>query len=183
MDLTFIRHAISKGNEDHSIYYKMLDYEVPLSEQGIKDAEKINFSKWDFTEIYCSPYIRCLQTRDLIFTDHWGGLGVEDPLLIERQWGGLRDLVDGKDFDPKIHFNFFYRPKNGESFFDVYQRVVLFFNQIRETHNDSDKICIISHGEWIRVALMYLDKTTVQKFHEDRVKVKNLEIINRFDVL
>jgi broad specificity phosphatase PhoE len=85
--------------------------------------------------------------------------------------------VDGKEFNAEKHFHFFFRPPGGESFFDVYQRVVMFFQEMKKyLTGDEKEICIVSHGEWIRVALMYLRETTVEDFQTNRIKVKNCEI-------
>jgi len=178
MEITFIRHAQSMGNVNHSIYYEMMDCDVPLSQKGINDARKLNIGfAHQFKKIYYSPFLRCIQTKNLIFKESSITNQTENPLLIERQWGGLRDIIETKDFDAEKHFNFFYRPPNGESFFDVYQRVIMFFDQLKKNHDEFDKICLITHGEWIRVALMYLDNTTVEDFHKNHIKVKNLDII------
>jgi len=171
MYITLIRHAQSLGNADHTIYHKMMDHEIPLTEKGVKDAEKKYSSEKLYNQIYYSPYTRCVHTKNLLFGD---SKGIENPLLIERQWGQLRNLVGTKNFDKKVHFNFFYRPQNGESFFDVYQRVALFFEFIKSRHSTLHNICIVSHGEWIKVACMYLEGNTVEDFHNDRSRITNL---------
>jgi broad specificity phosphatase PhoE len=184
MNIVLIRHAQSLGNLDNKIYYKIPDYEVPLSEKGIKDAENLHLGKAvplniNVFTLYYSPFIRCIHTKNILFPEQ---KGEENPLLIERQWGTLRDIVDSKEFEADKHFNFFYRPPNGESFFDAYQRVIMFFDMIRRNHDKSDSIIIISHGEWIRLALMYLTKTSVEDFHKERIRVPNLGIFVEYDV-
>jgi broad specificity phosphatase PhoE len=104
------------------------------------------------------------------------------PLLIERQWGGLREIVDNRELDRDEHFQFYYRPPNdGESFFDCYQRVVMFFQELRTNpkYQGWDNIFIFTHGEWIRLALMYLDGKSVEEFTEHQKNPKNCEVICR----
>jgi broad specificity phosphatase PhoE len=186
MKISFIRHAISEGNKNHKIYNIVSDWNVPLADEGFEQAEKVkNSGKLEHVDIvFCSPYLRCKQTCDVIFTNNkiWNPTIIENPLLVERDWCGLRDIVDGKEFNAEKHFHFFFRPPGGESFFDVYQRVVMFFQELRNymdktyLKHDNKHVCIVSHGEWIRVALMYLRHMTVEEFQTNRIKVKNCEI-------
>jgi len=181
MKIHFIRHGQSQGNVDHKIYNIVSDWNVPLTEKGFEQAENVkNSGKLDRVDIvFYSPYLRCKQTCYTIFSNPklWNPEIIENPLLVERDWCGLRDIVDGKEFDRDKHFHFFFRPPGGESFFDVYQRVVMFFQEMKKYLNDNiNNVCIVSHGEWIRVALMYLRGTTVEDFQTNRIKVKNCEI-------
>jgi len=181
MKINFIRHAISLGNKNHKIYNIISDWNVPLADEGFEQAQAVHSSKKleNCDLVFCSPYLRCKQTCDIIFTNNrfWNPTIIENPLLVERDWCGLRDIVDGKEFNAEKHFHFFFRPPGGESFFDVYQRVVMFFQEMKKyLTGDEKEICIVSHGEWIRVALMYLRETTVEDFQTNRIKVKNCEI-------
>ena len=197
MELFLIRHAESQGNVDPDTYRRMPDCDVPLTKLGKKQAKEcgqillkdyINPASrriWTFStddpvvDIEYSPYRRAKDTCDLIFDNI--GIGYkfkENVLLREREWGELREHVESENFDPKKHFNFFYRPDNGESFADLYTRVVTYFNTIRDREDNRIKV-IVAHGEWIKLALMYLDGVSVEDFTNNYYKIKNCEINKR----
>ena len=194
MNLYFIRHGESIANTDPSEYYRNLDCHIELTEQGKAQCEEAAnelsnlINLWGGTFIV-SPFKRARDTANLIMDELFAGnrhnIRVswevkENPLITERAWGGLREVVESKEFNPDVHFNFFHVPPNGgESFHQCYQRVVLFFQELRHNHHKSDQIIIVSHGEWIRLALMYLDGTTVADFDAKRTKIDNCEIIHR----
>jgi broad specificity phosphatase PhoE len=174
MILTFIRHAQSIGNVNPNIYYEIEDSKVPLSEKGIDDAKLLDLSGHVFDKLYYSPYLRCIQTKDILFGEN---VGTVDELLVERRWGELRDIVDSGEFDKKTHFDFYFRPKGGESFYDLYQRILKFFSYLLSEHKKGDSVCIVSHGEWIMTALQYLRRKGFDNYHESCSCVKNLEVI------
>lgn len=72
--LVLIRHARTTGNDDHTVYAKLPDALVPLSEEGHKQSEKLgaffkdhlNESGWlkNGLRFYISPYLRARQTLD-----------------------------------------------------------------------------------------------------------------------
>jgi broad specificity phosphatase PhoE len=186
-----IRHAESEGNIDKSVYYEKHDSEICITNHGHAQAkacavELLNLTKADSIDLYASSYIRAIQTSEYIreeFIAHGTAIHFqENPLLRERDWGGLRDIVDNRHLKKEGHFNFYYRPDKGESYADAYARVFSFFTHLRcirqQNHSTSD-IVIVSHGEWIRLALMYLDGFGVDYFAEHRKNPKNATIIER----
>lgn len=177
MELFLVRHGQSEGNVDKSKYFEKLDCQIELTNQGIEDAknaarkilelqEHISF----FGSVYYSPYIRAIQTKEVLISEMKKSNGTlvyfdnikESVLLREREWGGLRDIVES-GMKSENHFNFFYRPLNGESFADCYNRVVL-FDQWIQTDSTSDKNIIVAHGEFIKLYLMHKLGWTVQEF-------------------
>jgi len=191
MNIYLIRHAQSMGNIDPNEYYRKHDSKIELSGEGKRqsadlgiDLRKIT-NKSDRNLAISSSFKRAIHTRDIAIacfegTDRKCHLDTS-PLLIERQWGGLREIADNGELDREQHFQFYYRPPNGESFMDCYQRVVMFFHELRTNpkYQGWDNIFIFSHGEWIRLALMYLDEKSVKEFTENRKNPKNCEVIKR----
>ena len=184
-----IRHAESEGNVDKSVYYEKHDSEILITEHGHAQAKECAVQLLQLVgnasvDIYASSYIRARQTAQYMF-DALSNDGKvismqENPLLRERDWGSLRDIVDNRHLKKEAHFNFYYRPDKGESYADAYHRVFSFFTHLRCTHKDENKdIVIVSHGEWIRLALMYLDGFGVDYFAEHRKNPKNASIIER----
>jgi len=201
MKIILVRHAQSRGNLDPSEYYRTLDCDIELTEKGVDQARQAGdeisriLTNLEFNggnsplALISSTYRRAEHTAEIIEKRlielanngfHWEPHSYSDPLLVERAWGGLRELIDSRDFKSEIHFNFYYVPPNGgESFFDCYQRVVMFFQELMRKFTGYENVVIVSHGEWIRLALMYLDGSSVQNFTVNRKNPKNCEIIVR----
>ena len=194
-NLYIVRHAESLGNIDKKVYYQMNDCDIPITDLGKTQAlaagktlnDLITSDRGD-TLFISSTFKRATDTRDILLEEclkHTPGLKEyfdkkTCPLCVERSWGGLREIVDGKLLNRDEHFNFYFQPPHGgESFFQCYQRVVLFFQELRHKHGKFSNIVVISHGEWIRLALMYLDGKSVEEFTTHRKNPKNCEILVR----
>lgn len=189
--LYLIRHGQSEGNVNTQVYYDKNDSDIELTALGHSQslaagAELAGMIGHYTPRIICSSYMRAKQTASGIYSvlaeDHQPSLQ-EDVLLREREWGSLRTVVDNRHLKREEHFNFYYRAMGGESFADAYSRVVLFFQwlelrRLRDSQDDSP-IIIVSHGEWIRLALMYLDGNTVEHFTVNRKNPKNCVIQTR----
>jgi len=189
--LYLIRHGQSEGNVNTKVYYDKNDCDIELTELGHSQsltagAELARMIDHGTPKIICSTYARAKQTARGIYSvlaeDHQPSLR-EDVLLREREWGSLRTVVDNRHLKSEEHFNFYYRAMGGESFADAYARVVLFFQELtlQRLRNPLDDcpIVIVSHGEWIRLALMYLDGNTVEHFTVNRKNPKNCAIQTR----
>ena len=187
MKIYLVRHFESMGNIDPSEYFRKLDSEIELSENGKHQSIKTGNDIMDLMDyrnslrlypskdpiyfnMYYSPYKRTTQSANLIHErlPYFEGYKInefkESPLLVERAWGSLRDIVEsGKKNEG--HFNFFYRPLNGESFADAYQRVVLFDMWLKSTSKYEHNI-IVAHGEFNKLYLMYLLGWTVEEFEK-----------------
>jgi broad specificity phosphatase PhoE len=185
-NLYLIRHGQSVANVDPSHYYTQHDHLIGLTDLGREQAkaagERVSYlvQNRPFAIIH-SPFVRASETASIIdsqcilagkyATVH------ESPLLYERSWGNLRDIVDSPELDASMHFNFFYRPVSGESFADTYVRVVLFMQELRAGRYDHDDIVIVAHGEWIRLALMYLRGQSVDFFNRYHTNPENCKVI------
>lgn len=187
-----IRHAESEGNVDKSVYYEKHDSEICITENGRSQAKEcsdllVSLIGQAHVDIHTSSYIRARQTSQYLFDalQHNGNAVTtqENSLLRERDWGSLRDIVDNRHLKKEAHFNFYYRPDKGESYADAYGRVFAFFTHLRcrraESNSHSSDVVIVSHGEWIRLALMYLDGFGIDYFAEHRKNPKNACIIER----
>lgn len=191
IQLYLIRHGESEGNVDTQVYYDKNDCDIQLTALGheqslVAGTELSALIKHTTPQLICSPYMRAKQTASNIYNvlvkDSFPSL-TEDVLVREREWGSLRTVVDNRHLKREEHFNFYYRAECGESYADAYQRVVLFFHGIllKRMCNPSDDspIVIISHGEWIRLALLYLDANDVEYFALNRRNPKNCSIQTR----
>jgi len=185
-NLYFIRHGQSVANVDPSHYYTQHDHLIGLTDLGREQAkaagERVSYlvQNRPFTIVH-SPFVRAAETASIIdkqciLEGKYANVH-ESPLLYERSWGNLRELVDSPELEPDMHFNFFYRPLSGESFADTYVRVVAFMQEIRTNRYSSDDIVIVAHGEWIRLALMYLHGHSVDFFNRYHKNPENCKII------
>lgn len=188
-NIYLVRHAESEANVDSRVYFVKNDSQIELSPLGIEQSKICGKSLVNKLKgkkecvIFYSPFLRAKRTAELIDEEFilagvYGDM-IEEPLIVERAWGHLNNIIDTTEFDRTKHFDFFYRPVGGESFLECYQRVVLFFQELRRMSNDlPENIIIVSHGEWLRLALMYLRRYSIEYFIEYRDNPKNCEIIS-----
>lgn len=184
MNVFFVRHGQSAGNVDNSVYGTIPDSEVPLTKTGIRQAEEAGeyfrevFGDTE-VQIITSPYLRARKTTDIIASKLYKVFVDETPLIREREWGSLRDNILKVDKVEREHlFDFYYRPDYGESFADAYNRAVIFIETILPKYknkNVNDNVIVVSHGEFIKVALMYVDRLPVRMF-PDINNIKNCEL-------
>jgi broad specificity phosphatase PhoE len=190
MKLLITRHGQSEGNIDKSVYFKMPDWSVPLTEKGKEQANKVGeeiraelLSSNEFLLIH-SPYVRAKETMKIINTHfplYIPFYKEEHVLIREREWGNLRNEYEAcKNREERNHlFDFYRRPDGGESFADCHQRAFIFLNWLKTQAADTaDTAVIVSHGEFIKTMLMIIDNVSVEDF--DRIpNVKNCELIIR----
>lgn len=187
LNISAIRHAESEGNVDPKLYAEKHDSEIGLTARGIEQAKKIsveevllNINNRKFV-IYTSPFVRARTTAEIFCGTHDMFRGVkinENPLLIERQWGELRDKVLNNSISD-ADFQFFKRPIGGESFFDLYQRVLVFCEYLHRKYSDDTRIIIFSHGEWIKMLKMIANGQSCWSFSTmaKNVKIANTQVV------
>lgn len=178
-NLYLVRHAESEGNINKLIYSEKRDCDVELSENGkvqatsiIEQIQKLSpysTNYHGFDGLWYSPYVRAVQTKDLIKESLNKGdqfyFEKMNVLLREREWGDLQELSN-KNALTDYFFNFYHRPKDGESFADVYQRVMVFHHHLLITRgqNGIDNHIIIAHGELLKVYMMFLLNWSIVEF-------------------
>ena len=198
MRIYLVRHGESLGNKNPAVYFEKLDCEIDLTEKGKGDAvnagkklmdlaneirdnntpegldkEPINFN------LYHSSYVRAKRTAEIVDKTISANPGYninnvyETPLIREREWGSLRELVE-QGIDKANHFNFYYRPINGESFADAYQRAIIFHYSYMINSPYENNI-VVAHGEFNRVYLLYLLNEQVSTFDKWK-NMKNGEV-------
>ena len=190
MNYFFIRHIRSLGNITPSLYFTHNDHEIDICEDHIHQAAHAAEKVVDLYEsliqpagnwyLYHSPFLRTRRTKDFILKElehhYMFPIVRENPLLSERSWGNLKNLVDiAKDTDEFFHF--FYQPDNGgESFAQCYQRCVTFDNMLKNKVGEDDNVIIVGHGEHIKCYLMHLLGWTLEEFDSYK-NPENCEVI------
>ena len=178
---------MSLANISPSLYKTMDDHDIDISDQYNHETEKavetmvdIWLSKHKNPFIFHSPFLRAKNTKNIIVSElshHYIFPKVyENPLLVERSWTNLRDIISTETNVDK-YFNFFFKPINGESFQDCYQRCITFDNMLKlKFYKYPDEtVIIVGHGEQIKCYLMHLLGWTVEEFYSYR-NPKNSEV-------
>ena len=156
---TFIRHGHAVSNERGVLNCRKEENDG-LTEKGEEQVRRLaeTFRERKPTRkptvIFCSPLTRARQTAECI-AKKTGARVVEDPLLIEMQVEGLhgksvRELGSAiresgayRDLRRKIH--------DGESFADIYMRVLKFFEKVEQQYKGAD-ILVVTHRVVVRTA-------------------------------
>lgn len=188
--IVLVRHGQSTGNEDHSVYERVPDWKVPLTERGhlqaIDAGKRLlrDFGLTSFnhptkshalqTAFYTSPYIRTQQTCDGLVKafDGYVTSRREDPRIVEQNRGNKRTLTpaqyDVMDIEREDYGPFFFRFPHGESGLEVYLRAAAFVDSLYGDFEKDDfppNAVIVTHSFTLRILLMYMLGLTVDQFH------------------
>lgn len=183
-----VRHGQSEGNINPSLYFEKFDCDIGLTMQGKADAVKSGHRIIELTdkiyhrdqerprldisrfEVFHSPYLRAQETANgiistLLVNPNYSVEEIhETPLVREREWGSLRDIVV-HGMKTESHFNFYYRPDGGESFADCYQRAAIFYQWFLSTSKYENNI-IVAHGEFNKLLLHHILEWKVEDFEK-----------------
>ncbi len=156
-DLYLVRHP-EVANHDKNVFNGSID--VDLSERGYHQAEGLfnYFKDRGIKFVFSSPMKRCM-----VVASKFEGLCevVVDERLKERRFGIFESLswneiesLYPKEAEEFLEEPFFYRPKNGESFYDVEKRVNSFIDDVLKRLEGN--VLIVAHGGVNRVIIMRL---------------------------
>lgn len=183
-----IRHGQSTGNVDPTVYFKIFDHNIKLTELGHKQAKiagkelkaKLNGRP---ISVFVSPYKRTMQTwKEIkaILNPKKIKYIEENPNLREQEHKIFQDLSDSvlKKQEQKKFGVFWYRFKNAESVADTYSRVMIFFNhlQLKNMNNELEEdVVIVAHEITIRCIMMLLQNLKIAQML--KAEVGNCEVI------
>ncbi|KAK7366740.1 hypothetical protein VNO80_08737 [Phaseolus coccineus] len=188
--IILVRHGESEGNVDESVYTRIPDPKISLTQKGRDQAEacgnrikqmieKEQGQNWQ-VYFYVSPYQRTLQTLQHLARpferSRIAGFR-EEPRIREQDFGNFqnREKMRVEKALRQLYGRFFYRFPDGESAADVYDRITGFRETLRTDINigryqppgekkTEMNLVIVSHGLTLRVFLMRWYKWTVQQF-------------------
>ncbi|MGB9755848.1 MAG: histidine phosphatase family protein [Desulfurella sp.] len=153
----FVRHP-EVENASLKVFNGLND--VGLSKKGLIQAQKLGdfFKDKSIKKIFSSPLIRCYRTAKII-QDLTNCELQTDNRLRERSFG-IFELMSWQEIEKKypneasnfLKDPFNFKITNGESFFDVYNRVIYFLQNLDFEEN----ILIVAHGGVNRVIIKYL---------------------------
>jgi len=178
-----LRHGESQGNVDESMYCRVPDPEIALTQLGQRQAEAAGkvvkaICDADGTPyrlaFYISPYRRSKQTASAVAAqfDPAAIAGVrEEPQLREQDFGNFQDLdLKEREKEERAKYGrFFYRFPNGESGADVYDRLTVFEDHLVRDIDagvfpEGTSIVLVTHGLALRVLLARWFHWTVAEY-------------------
>ncbi|MEU0754480.1 histidine phosphatase family protein [Streptomyces albogriseolus] len=172
--IVLVRHGESTGNVDDTVYERVPDHALGLTERGRKQAEATGerlrglFGQ-ERVSVYVSPYRRTLETLNAFHLDPDLIRVREEPRLREQDWGNWQDREDVRlqKAYRDAYGHFFYRFAQGESGADVYDRVGGFLESLFRSFEDPDhppNVLIVTHGLAMRLFCMRWFHWTVAEF-------------------
>lgn len=189
MKLTLIRHGQSVANVDRSIYNATVDWDIPLSDIGVSQAEgvKLELEHPSNTVFLTSHYKRARDTGSIIHSvNNLAQHNVtikQDPLIHELLvCSNEEDL--GNTYNRYEHMyqnrlRYYKQGDQGESYLDCYMRARLFINSILSGFygRDTKELIVVSHGCFMQMMLANLDGVSIEDILDK--EINNCEIITR----
>jgi broad specificity phosphatase PhoE len=172
--IVLVRHGESEGNNDDSIYERVPDHALALTERGVRQAEETGeylrklFGQ-ERVSAYVSPYRRTHQTLAAFRLDPALLRVREEPRLREQDWGNWQEREDVRKQKKyrDAYGHFFYRFAQGESGADVYDRAGAFLESLWRSFEQPDhppNVLIVTHGLTMRLFCMRWLHWTVAEF-------------------
>ncbi|BCT75649.1 phosphoglycerate mutase [Sinomonas cyclohexanicum] len=172
--IIMVRHGQSAANQDTTIYERLPDYRIPLTELGRAQARA---SGREIREklageqvcVYVSPYLRAYQTLDALGIADLTERIIEEPRLREQDWANFQDPAEiGEQRRLRNSYgHFFYRFREGESGSDVYDRVSAFMETLHRHWSKpayAPNTLLVTHGLTMRLLCMRWFHWTVEYF-------------------
>lgn len=173
MRIFLIRHGESIGNA-RGIHQGQKN-NFPLSELG---KEQVNFLKnrfkdLDISAIYSSDLIRAKETAEIISGSRkivpildkrlrerdFGLIGEKEDIM--KEWNNFLKQQIEEGIDPREA-----APKGGESDKNHFDRVNLFFEDLKKNHNEKEVILVVAHGGTNKVTFGVIGHSPLEKMYK-----------------
>jgi len=170
--LVLLRHGQSAWNLENR-FTGWID--VPLSENGIKEAEAAaeKLIHFKFDNAFTSALQRAQHTLRIVLekTNQTNVPIIADQALNERMYGDLqgmnKDEARKKFGEEQVKIwrrSYDIAPPNGESLKDTANRVIPYFEKnILPLLQQGKNVLIVAHGNSLRALVMYLEKMTPEQ--------------------
>ncbi|MDB5189553.1 MAG: phosphoglycerate mutase family protein [Parcubacteria group bacterium] len=207
--LTKLRHGESEGNFAKRAFEQgtpilgeealmaVHTSERRLTKRGIEQAKAAGawlrenwydpeLDKAGLQRMYVSPYARAMETAGhLGFGTDWR----PDARIVERNWGEFDQMPYGdrlRLFEEQLqlrkNYAFYWRPTNGETFQDVFNRLRDLLGTLHRECSNMD-VLEVSHGETMWVGRDVVEKLMPQELRDelmnqtDQTRIHNCRII------
>lgn len=201
MKIFLIRHGESIQNISKEI--NIPDPDIYLTDEGVKQVEKTGIMLKEYLEkekidtknarMWVSPYLRAEQTAAILNKYLKIESIFQDPRLVEKDFGNFDGIDYSKwnDIDPistkcinkrydSPRSRFFTRLPNGESPFDVYNRISSFIETIHRDENNP--LFLVMHGDTMRCFIMrWLHKDIKWYYEEDNPHNASVYLIDKIN--
>ncbi|WP_422936076.1 histidine phosphatase family protein [Sinomonas sp. P47F7] len=172
--IIMVRHGQSAANLDTSIYERVPDYRIPLTELGLEQAREAGRRireqlEGERVRVYVSPYLRAYQSLEAMDLADLTERVVEEPRLREQDWANYQvaEEIDQQKKLRDTYGHFFFRFREGESGSDVYDRVSSFLETLHRHWNKpghAPNTLLVTHGLTMRLFCMRWFHWTVEYF-------------------
>jgi broad specificity phosphatase PhoE len=172
--IIMVRHGQSAANLDTSIYDRVPDYRIPLTDLGLEQARAAGRQirsqlDGEKVRVYVSPYLRAYQTLEALGIEDLTDQVLEEPRLREQDWANFQDPeeIEEQKRLRDSYGHFFYRFREGESGSDVYDRVTGFMETLYRHWAKPDyapNALLVTHGLTMRLFCMRWFRWTVEYF-------------------
>jgi alpha-ribazole phosphatase len=152
MNIYLIRHT-AVYNPNKLCYGQS---EIPLEENFTIDFDwiKDRLIVAENTKFWSSPFRRCTKLATFLSDDRF----TTDERISELNFGTWEmkawAQIDSKELNPWMEDFVNYTPKKGESFNDLYNRSIDFFEEL--TNNETADVVVVCHAGVIRAILAYI---------------------------
>jgi len=155
----FVRHGQTEWNVERRMQGQN---DSPLTTEGIAGAKRLSdhIKKLNFNQVWCSPSGRTRHTAQLLLEGITHPSVNYDDRLLEinlASWEGkVKDEIPDKElFDAFWHRPHQFLPCEGESFYDVQQRIIKFVVEILQKTSANENILIITHTTVIKTFMWH----------------------------
>ena len=172
--IILVRHGESEGNLDDTVYERVPDHRISLTDKGFEQAratgERLReVLDGESVEVYVSPYVRTRQTLEALALPVAERDVRVEPRLREQDWANFQDPADIAEQKAlrDRYGHFYYRFTHGESGSDVYDRVSTFLESMHrnfETPAAPRNVVIVTHGLTMRLFCMRWFHWSVEYF-------------------
>ncbi len=157
-----VRHGKTKMNKNNIILGTI---DSPLLKSSIKEIKKLasKLDKLKINEVYSSDLKRAKNTAKIIQNELTNKLKIKTKKeLGEVRYGTLsgKTKKNMKKKYPQYHNNIYFKHPKGESFDDMYKRVIRF---IKKIENKNKNILIVTHSGCLRAIYSYFKNENFQK--------------------
>jgi len=172
MKLYVVRHGETIENSNNCLCGRI---NSSLTEKGIEQAKEIRkyFENKNIDLIVSSPLDRCKQTSEII-SNNQIPIKYSDSLL-GRDHGEFTGVHKSKiNFDEYWNYNLNIKYESAENIRDLYNRVKLLIEDLKNKYNDKN-IIIVTHSGILRV-LYYYFAGIPENGVLSEIEIKNCEV-------